>query len=784
MAFNANRYLANKRVRRIREEAKEDRRQATAEQRYSGYGATQNYGYGYGYYYDRKNNREGQLYRGGNGFLSKIAGRAKGSISAIGFLLDGARAAKQSRDLKKIQKGKKPYEVVEVSLLWQDRYVGDHSSFVRIPVELSLFCLDAEDSDYDSRYTLKIGKAKPYPIKGQDALNSILAEVEDGMACCLNFDIRKGKNDRLAVVEDTSFDVKDQWALLQSVSEAVQDYAQKLDDWYEREGISNESADYSRLSSSMLAAVAESARFASACTVDCKQSIGGDDYSWCVTDVALKGKGGLSVVVRVDLLHYMVEIEGDSGFGGECGDVAGEGDTVDAGQVENAEGVEAEVSSSGIGYYYAVGGLDLFDGRQKAVGSGVFTGWSGAREHLEFIEKGMAPVSQAKLGKNGKPIKIPFITNAVTNYRNDRRIYARRERRLRTYADKEDTEVFWRNLIWYNTNSKPGKITLRILPVCLLVTYPNVDGIIDKDVAPIAVGYNILPVETEYVCCEEDIQLYAEEVEQGVSFLVNLGIAEKDGRFFMRKNKLTSITDDWEKLQALTGAGRTIIDQLTESVAWWTETATEVDFARFDSAVFAGILLLAGYVYARPTATEDGTWSVTDVALTRPHTKKGYKSGRFSHVLAEYSNSANTFTSFMGNNDNLLKRMVTDTVMVRVDIHADPVTYGYVEEAVQEAPSKPVISDLRQGCEEFTGWDQDVDYQLRKHKAEKSAASKAKQQRTKVITRDKKLSTLMQVSEADRVPEVSQRVVEADTDTKAHVEATESEAGSVEKMEL
>lgn len=643
-------------------------------------------------------NRSYGAYSGRRGLLSRIFGGVGLGIVAIGSLFSGVAELRRRQKDRQTDKGKRSYGTMDLTLLWLQRSAA---TLIKIPVILSLYYLPENEEQMESRFTVKIGKSSSVSTKSQQALSDLDALVQDGTAYCINFNMEPGADrNKLVLTKKTGYAEDDEWVKLQSICDDLSEYFVSVEEMFDEMSIRHEPLEFARLAATALAAVLEQAGFLSAKTVDCKQDSGEETFSWCATDVSLRRKNREPVVVRVDLLHYAFEDD-------------------------SAETVLEDISASGVSYAFAAGGVDIYDGRERVLGSGLFTGWDDVDMHIKEVSKGMMPVTQAKKGKDGRYKKIPIVTAAVTKYRNSKRIGARRERRKEAFAADPNTDVLFRNLLWYDTQSKPGKIMMKVLPFCFLVTYNEVEGTPDKDSAPVGIGYNFLPVETEYLCGDEDVELYADEVLQGVSFPINFGLVEKNGKYVLRQKKINSITDDWERLQELSERAAIILEDVIDGFGDWVSAAMEESLSSFESGVLAAILKLAGFYYARPVAVEDG-WSVVDVSLVRPKTKKSVIPKRYASVAAGIQRRTETFKDFLDNKTGLLAQACSDSVVVRVDVHANPITYGYSEEAAVDEKACPIVSDLRVGCEPFLGWHEDLDYQLRRHSSNRFAKKQLK----------------------------------------------------------
>lgn len=662
---------------------------------YGGYGG----GYGGGGMFGRGlfGGRSYGAYTGRRrGIFSAIFGGVGLGIAAIGSLIAGAAALRRHQKERQTEKGKRAFGTMDLTMLLQQR---GSTSVLKLPIILSLFYLGENEEQMESRFTVKVGKSSTVSANVQKVMSDLDAGVQDGTTHCVNFDITQQEGRGKLVLEPkVDCNSKDEWIKLQAICDSLATYFVSVEDLLDSMSIRHQPLEFSRLASTTLAAVLEQSGFMSAKTVDCKHDWDGEDYSWCVTDVTLRRKNREPVVVRVDLLHYAFSSDD-----------------------EEAE----DISDTGVSYAFAAGGTDIYDGRELVLGSGLFTGWDDVDSHIAEVSKGMIPITQAKKGKHGRYRKIPIVTSLVTKYRNGKRIGARRERRKEAFAADPNTDVIFRNLLWYDTKSKPGKMMIKVLPFCFLVTYKEVDGVPDRDSKPIGVGYNFLPVETEYLCGDDDIDLYAEEVIQGVSFPINFGLSQKEGRYVLRQKKINSLTDDWERLQELAERSAIIVDTAIDGFGDWVKATADESLSSFESAVLAAVLKLAGFSYARPVAVEK-EWSVVDVALVRPKTHKTLSPKRFSSVSAGLQRRTETFSNFLDNKRGLLAQATSDSVVVRVDIHVNPITYGYSEEAVEDEGSAPIVSDLRTGCEPFLGWREDVDYQLRRKSGQRAAR---KQQR-------------------------------------------------------
>ncbi len=655
--------------------------------RQSGYGSGGLFGRrgGYGSY---------GSYGARRGLFSTVFGGVGLGIVAIGSLVGGAVELGRRRKERRTSKGKRPYSEMELSFLWYRE-----GGIVKIPVNLLLYYTFADTGDYDSRYTVKVGRRKTVKTKNPEDLQEYMNEVEDGVTCCINFSLTTKGNGLPGITVDKSYSKVDDWECLQLVCDRLNAYFDELYTLLKEERVRNEPLEFVRLKNTVLAAVLEEVGFVAARTVDCKKCAGDAEYSWCVTDVALRRKDGNTVTVRVDLSN---PTKGDNQ---EPPDEQGE--SVDA----------------GISYSFAAGGVDIFDGREVSSGSGEFVGWEDVDSHMEEVSKGMTPVEQGITGRNGKMLKIPVVSSIITKRRNAHRIGSRNECRRMAYAEEPNTDVVFRNLLWYNTKSKPGKTMIKVLPFCLLVTFDEVDGVVDRDVKPVSVGYNFFPVETEFVCSSEDVELYEEEISNCVSFALNFGIAEKNGKLTLRRKKINSVEDSWERLQLLVDRSSIILDTIFDSIGGWVEHVQETSMSEFESALLAAVLKLAGFSYAKPIIVE-GDWSVVDVSLIRPATKTSIFPRRLIAVSSGVSQRQETFERFIDGSKALFAQARTDSVIVRVNMSASPVTFGYSEEPIETDDGKPIVNDRREGSEPFTGWENDASYVKRRHSSHKVAQAK------------------------------------------------------------
>lgn len=639
------------------------------------------------------------------GLFSRTIG---GGIGAIGSLINHVGAIKEQRREMAVAKGKRPFDNVELSLLWQPN-TGRQQGLVKIPVSLDLFYLTGDDSEFNSRFVAKIKPAGIVKLKERETLAELVNEIDDFIAYGVNFTVKQKGSGFLTRIPREGCDSDDDWIKLQAICDSLASYMEELSEWFDHENIRHEVLEYARLASTMLAAVLEQAGFDSAYTVDCKQELDDEVYSWAVTDVVIHSPAGEALRVRVDLFHYVFE---------------------------DKESEDTVSTESGVAYFFADGGLDLFDGRDRATGSGVFTGWDGAAEHVAEIAKHNLPVAQG-IGKQG--IKLPIISDMLTAYRNNRRVSARRERQLSATAEDKDTDVIFRNLLWYDTNSSTGKLVIRVVPFCILPTYPMVDGEMDKDVDPLSVGYNFLSEEQEYICSADDIELYYEEINSGASYSLNFDVVEVDGKYSLRSKKINKVTDDWLRLQMLTQLAADVITDISDTFGSWLGDPAGKHMSRFRSAVLASVLGLAGYNYARPVTAGDD-WSVVDVALVRPGSKKALIPHGLGKTELLSTRREETFDGFYGSKTKFWAQACSDFVMVRVDPSTDPVYYSYSEDSTTLDRGKPIVSNEREGVAPFTGWKQDMEYQKNLAKTLKKAKDRKKMDR--VLTVDSGVSLL------------------------------------------
>ncbi len=658
----------------------------------------------------------------GYGTRRGILGGVGQGIAAIGSLVGGAQALAQHRREVRIEQGKKPYEELPLEM-----WLYLNGSYTVIPIKLSLYYLSDSQSgeqskDCDTRYTVRVGRLKKVPTGF--SLKELREDTEDGVACCVNFIIEPAANGKLraAVIEDAAS--KDDWVRLQAISEVLCDYSVVLNELLASDGIRNEPIEHARLMSTIQAAVCERLGFQACASVDCKASFRGTELSWCATDVLLRRSDGQHISVRVDLLHYY--------FGSEDSNT------------------ESEVPD--VYYGYSAGGIDIFDSQQRLEGSGEFTGWEGSDDFLQELAKGVAPVKQSPLQSNGAAINIPVVSQLVSGYRNKHRISGRKERAAKSQAEEAGTDTVFRNLLWYDLKSKPGKVMVKALPFCLLPTYDSRNGITDKDIKPVSVGYSFMPAEKEYLCCDEDLELYFEEIQQGVSIPINFSIVQTNSGYTLKRKNVCGMTDDWDRLQYITRTVKHAACQLYEDFDWWFDSCTDEDASRFESAVLAAALRLAGFSYATPI-TVAGDWSVVDVSLVRPKTSKTLLPKRFKEVTASLHQRCTTFDAFLGGvGKSILNVAREDSVMVRVDIQPEEPTYSYAEKPILDATGAPIVTTTRAGWAPFTGWKNDLDYYMDRKggvRHSSSASTSKKQSEFKAAVSQSKAS----VPKAQEVPE-------------------------------
>lgn len=636
--------------------------------------------------------RSYSAYIGRRGLLSGIVGSVGTGIMAMGMLVGGMQSMHEQHVTRRMAKGKKPYKVVEKQLLWLKDSKSVNALASRIPLSLSLYQLDGDPEGYESRYTVKLRKAETTSLRGKVMLGEVLDECQDDITHLLNFIIENN-----SVVPNSTSSIKDDWERLQYVCESLTGWLDSIEEYFEDNAIRNTPPEFARLASTALAAVLEQAGFSTAYTVDCKHDCDDESISWCVTDVILHRPDGYPVTVRVDMLDYMFEFNEGPG--------------------------ESEGSDRcGISYSFAAGGMDMFDGREDAQGSGEFTGWSGVQEHIAFVSKG---ANYEAVSSRGGKLSIPIISTVIDKRRNSRRIVAREQRRAFAFARTDNTDVLFRNLLWYDTKSKPGKVIMKVLPFCLLPEYSDASGYVDKSSFPKSIGYNFLPVEKEYVCSVEDLELYQEEIEGHISYALNFGIVEKDGRYSIHPKKFNSLTDDWEMLQTLTKRAMGVLNIIKEDMEWWLEPTTDTQLSSFSSGMLASILVLAGFDYAVPVSV-DGEWTVVDVALHRPKSKVWIRPQQVRDVLSGHGQSVNKFSNFPANGMGIVKQALSDSVVVRVDACDEGITYGYAEEDVLQDSGMVALSTTRQGFRPFTGWSEDLKYKMARDKSSKRQVVKDK----------------------------------------------------------
>jgi len=696
-----------------------------------GFGFGSRFGGGFGF------GRRGYgAYSGRRGILSVLAGGVGLGIMAIGSFAMGAGALYNAHTEKQKDKGNKPYEHFRLSLLWQDRTLKQSSAnIIRVPFDLQLYYLKPKEQDGDetSRYTIKVAKSKVERVKAQDQLAELFEEITQGLAIPVNFEIVHSKdevvggqvgrqsNDRqqnrrsdgeqssveaggrytLKSVKDCL--VEDDWERLQAVCEILSDKLEAVDELLASGNIRNNALDYSRLASTLLAGLAEHAGFEAAYTVDCKQDENENEYSWCVTDVVLKVPEGVAtadtVIVRVDLLHYTFD------------------------------------DNVAISYAYAAGGTDSFDGREQVLGSGEFTGWDGLQEHLKTLARGMVPVKQTKkIG--GKKRSIPIVTGLVTKYRNARRVSMRKERCKSAFAKDSDTDVVFRNLLWFDTKSKAGKLVMKVVPFCLLLKRDEVHGVPDRDGLPLDVGFNFLPVETEYICSRVDLEQYLEEIEEGISYPLNFELlTADDGKVNLKPVAKSLSADDWIRLQYYVGVAKEVSSSVCDLVEYWFKECSDSNVATWNSALLTSVLKLAGFSYVVPVKTTKGSesWAVVDVGLTRP------KSHRRMPTLGEVTQCIpggirdkqrdKVFKERVGRPNNMVAMLSSNSVVVRVDMNGiEDAGYGYAEHVVVKEGVKDVSKDAA-GFKPFTGWVEDkreISKAVVEHAKKKAVVNKAR----------------------------------------------------------